>query len=271
MMSEPTLDSESADANKVQAAIAAISSGDLDTAEKLLLAVIANTPSAYSNSTEDDDKLSFKFWDQMAFVHYVTWQRHRGIEKSVTWILNAYPRAHYYMGFLCVKRKQFDRAIEYLDKAQSLDPTNPKIGFEKAQALMHSGRKEEALALYDQVTEVGPHVSALDLAVARRGRGFVLIEMGRLDDAENAFLSSLELEPGNEVTLGELAYIEHLREGGDVASIGVVTSTGPNPSTCAVCGRGFTKGVVVSLDGRPVSICTRCNGKLTKKWWQFWK
>ena len=116
MIHDPNTNPESADVEKVNAAIAAISSRDIDAAERLLLAVIANTPMDYSKSTEDGAGLSIKLWDQTAFIHYVTWQKYRGIEKSVTWISNAYPRAHYYMGFLCVKRKQFDRVVEYLDK-----------------------------------------------------------------------------------------------------------------------------------------------------------
>ena len=136
---------------------------------------------------------------------------------------------------------------------------------------MHSGRKEETLALYEQVSEIGPHVSALDLAIAWRCRGSVLIEMGRLDDAENAFKSSLEIEPNSEVALNELRYIDHLRRGCGITYADAVQSTGPNLSNCAACGKQFTNSVAVSLDGLPVTICKRCGAKLTKKWWQFWK
>jgi tetratricopeptide (TPR) repeat protein len=175
------------------------------------------------------------------------------------------------MGFLCVKREQFDRAIEFLDKGQRLEPTNPVFVFEKAHALAHSGRKREALVLYDSVTEIGPHVSARDVAVAQRGRGFLLIEMGDLDRAETAFKASLELEPESEVALNELRYIDHLRQGGRATFTKSVASSGPDLSRCAVCGKQFKKGVVVLVNGTPTSICKTCEGKFTKKWWQFWK
>jgi tetratricopeptide (TPR) repeat protein len=272
MASHTTTDRESADFKKVDAAIQALVSGDLDRAEQLLLAVIANTPPDYSNFEDGGDSVSIRFWDQTAFLHYVMWQQDKGLaNKNITWIGNAYPRAHYYMGFLCVKRKQFDRAIEFLDKGRRLEPTNPMFAFEKAQALVHSGRRKEALALYDGVTEIGPHVSARDVAVARRGRGSVLIEMGDLDGAETAFNASLEIEPDSEVALNELCYIDDLRRGGRATSMEAVPSSGPNLSRCAVCGERFNKGVVVSVDGMPTSICRRCEGKLGKKWWQFWK
>lgn len=265
-------DFESADVERVDAAIDALVNGHLDKAEPLLLAVIANTPPQYSNADDHGDSVSIKFWDQFAFVHYVTWQSERGLaNRGIHWIPNAYPRAHYYMGFLCVKRKQFDRAIEFLDKGQRLEPQNPMFVLEKAQALVHSGRKREALALYDEVSEIGPHVTARDVAVAQRGRGFVLIELGDLNAAEAAFKSSLEIEPGNDVALNELQYIDHLRRGGAASFAEAVPSTNPDLSSCALCGQRFDQGIVGLVNGMPVSVCKRCEGKLTKKWWEFWK
>lgn len=267
-----THERESADADTVNAAVESLAAGDIGKAEFLLSGVIANTPSEYVNCEEDNEAISIKFWDQAEFVHYVMWHKQQGLaNKGINWIGNAYPRAHYYMGFICVKRKQFDRAIAFLDRGQALEPTNPKFAFEKALALVHTGRKDEALALYDQVTEIGPHVSAHDLAVARRGRGFVLIEMDNFDGAETAFLSSLELEPNSEVALNELQYIHHLRQGGAATFTEAVPCAGPNISQCAACGSQFDKGVVVSVSGIPVGICRRCERKLTKKWWQFWR
>jgi tetratricopeptide (TPR) repeat protein len=272
MASQTNPDGESVDVEKVNAAMQAIMSGNLDRAETLLLAVIANTPSEYSNCEDHGETVSIRFWDQTAFVHYVTWQQGQGLaQKGINWIGNAYPRAHYYMGFLCVKRRQFHRAIEFLDKGLRLEPTNPMFALEKAQALVHLGRTEDALAIYDGITEIGPHVSARDVAVARRGRGFVLIEMGDLDGAETAFKASLEIEPASEVALNELRYIDHLRHGGPPTFTQSVSSSGPDLAHCAVCGQQFNQGVVISVQGMPTSICKRCEGKLTKKWWQFWK
>ena len=98
-------DRESADAKNVDVAIDALLAGNLDKAESLLLTVIANTPAGYSNSDDAPDCISIKFWSQTTFLHYVTWQKERGLaDKRILWIGNAYPRGHYYMGFLCVKR-----------------------------------------------------------------------------------------------------------------------------------------------------------------------
>jgi tetratricopeptide (TPR) repeat protein len=273
-MEEKRTDIESMDAQKVDEALKALSSGDVNTTQTLLLSVIANTPSDYSNILEDDEGLSIKFWDAEQFLHYITWQKKHGLEKVVKWIPNAYPRAHYYMGFLFVKTRQFSHAVEFLDKGLVLESTNPKFKFEKALAIFHSGRAQEALALYDEVNEIGPYVNAHDLAAAKRGCGFLLIEMGRLDEAEAAFKTSLEFEPKNETALHELKYIKHLRKGGAATKSEMVQkSTSADLSICAICKRKFETGVMISLDGKPVSICMKCRARIKspKKWWQFWK
>jgi tetratricopeptide (TPR) repeat protein len=272
MTAVPTSETESQDADQVNQALAAIAAGDVATAEAALLKVIANTPAEYINQSEDaDGSLSIKFWDQNDFVHYVMWQKQQGVTRGVRWEGNAYPRAYYYLGFLCVKTRRPRQAIEYLDRGHQLEPTNPKFKFEKAQALVQASECEQALALYETVTDIGPHISAWDLAVARRGRGFVLIELGRLQQAEAAFLSSLEIEPDNPVALNELQYIAHLRRGGKVSHSEAVQRQAPTLSECALCGNKFSKGVVVMLNGIPRSVCEKCEGKRTKKWWQFWK
>src|SRR6476659_9464469 len=127
-MTSQSASRESADAKSVDNALQALMAGNLGEAESILTRVIANTPAVYSNIEETEEAISIKFWDQIDFVHYVTWKKHQGLaNRDIRWIGNAYPRAHYYMGYLCVARKQFDRAIEFLDKGQALDPTNPKF------------------------------------------------------------------------------------------------------------------------------------------------
>lgn len=272
MNTDSNFECETTDVKKVDAAMDALVEGAFDVAESLLLSVIANTPEEYFNTREDDGEIAIKFWDQTSFLHYVMWTDAQTDDtKRVIWIGNAYPRAHYYMGFLCVKRKEFDLAIEYLDKGQSLEPTNPGFHLEKAQALIHAGRKQEALPLYDHVTEMNAYISSRDLALAQRGRGFLLIELGDLDEAEMAFRFSLEIEPDSEVAINELQYIEDLRQGGSATSHGMVQTNYKNYSHCADCGKPFEKGMLVSRNAAPTAICNRCHDKQTKKWWEFWK
>lgn len=260
-------DRESADADKVNAALKLFGTGELDKVESLLLAVIANTPSDYSIFEEDDDAIAIKFWDQASFFHYIQWHKAQGTaNKSIRWIGNAYPRAYFYLGFLRVKQEQFGQAIEFLDKGASLEPTNPNFSLEKAMALAHSGQKQEALALYDQValTGIGPYVSPREVAMALRGRGSVLIEMGYLDYAEAAFKLSLRLEPENKIALNELLYIDQLRQGGSTTDSQIVSSTSTDYSKCGICGQKIQQGVIMLLNGIETPVCKSCAAERSK-------
>lgn len=262
---------EAKDAERVNTALRALQTGDPQKTRSLLLKVVENSPDQYVYQFERDGTLFIKFWDKEEFVHYVVWQKKEGIARPITWIGSAYPKAYYYLGFLKVKMKEYEEAVAFLDLGRALEPTNPKFNFEKAQALVRLKRHQEALALYDAVNTVGPHVSPHELAVAYRGRGFVLIEMGEVDRAEAAFKRSLETEPDNEVALSELQYIAHLRGGGIAAPMDVVPTLAPPANKCATCGGLFTRGHLAEVDGKAIFICQKCRSKNTKQWWQFWK
>lgn len=60
------------------------------------------------------------------------------------------------------------------------------------------------------ITRTYPSQRAVE-PMALRGMGFMLIELNRLDEAEQALRDSLKLDPGNDVALNELAYIRELR------------------------------------------------------------
>lgn len=264
-------DQEATDAEKVNQALAAIQGGQDDVALQLLQEVIANTPERYEQEFEEDGTLHRKFWDQEDFVHYVMRQKARGVERGVVWIGNAYPRAFYYLGFLKVKAGKFAEAIEFLDKGQNLEPDQPNFRLEKAQALSHLNQYEAALRLFDEVMAMGDEVRASVRAVALRGQGGQLIELGHLDEAESKFHTSLELDSASEVAANELEYIAQLRTGGEGTHSESVVTGGGTGIKCSVCKRPMEEGSFYNADGDIVYICPRCEGKASKKWWQFWQ
>ncbi len=269
VITEPEL----ADARKVEDALQALERGDDTTAEALFLEVTQRTPPTYVYQSEDPDGLRIKFWDRAEFFHYILWIRDHGVPKPTKWVPSAYPRAYYYLGFLKVKAEQFSAAIELLDRGSPLEPTNPKFKFEKAMALAGMHRFDEALALYQSVDEVGPHVSPDDVARAWRGRGGVYIEMGQLDQAEAALRESLKAAPDSEVALDELQYIAQLREGAGASPMELTTTSNAPPDKCAICGKPFTQGQFTTIDGRSAVVCQSCHTTNTqsKKWWKIWK
>ena len=259
-----------ADSDKLDSAISAISTGDLAEAKRLLFSVIKNAPKEYSHqSTTEEGGLIIRFWDQAEFLQYVTWRKPT---QDIICKVSVYPRAFFHLGFIGVAERDYESAIGYLDQAAALEPTNPKIALEKAQALMALKRSSEALKLFEQVSNVGPYTSEADVARGLRGKGFVLIEMGRMAEAEDVLNASLRLDPDSDLAKSELGYIAQLKSGGAKAPGEMkVTLSGKNIELCDVCGKKFERGSVGVVMGRSGVICDSCNKKSTKKPWQFWK
>jgi tetratricopeptide (TPR) repeat protein len=260
---------ESLDAQQVEAALLLIADERLAEAERLLVDVVSRAPARYELMSVNGTQLDIKFWDLSDFLHYVTWQQKHGVERGITWIPSAYPKALYYLGFLRVKQGRYQEAITFLDQGERLEPTNPNFRLERAQAIARMGRFQDSLALYQQVRELGPHTSAKHLGVALRGEGFALIELERLDEAETCFRHSQEFDPESPVAANELAYIQELRKGKRRATTEIV-QTMNNASACFRCGCP-EPAVVAEYRGRVLSFCDACHRKLTKKWWEFWK
>ena len=213
---------EARDAEKVDKAQEYLVNGDVHSARRLLEEVVANAPEEYVYQRDDGDTRYIKFWDKEEFDHYVTWQRDHGNTGSITWMPSAYPPAYYYLGFISVKEQQYSEAIELLDAGHRLEPTNPKFALEKAVAYTHLGDYQRALSLYDQVREVGPHISPADKAQALRGKAVILVEMGNLDAGEALLNESLAHDPDSSVAANELAVIEKLRSGRQVGPMELV-------------------------------------------------
>ncbi len=252
---------ENLDAQKVNTAIDHITSGDMDIAFRLLKEVIVNTPRQYVNEYEKDGTLFIKFWDQHQFTHYVTWQRQYGQDRPVTWRLNAYPRACYYLGYVCIQAQQYEKAISILNTGHTLEPTNPRFVFEKAYAYLGLENYERAVALYDKVRKVTAYVTGLDKARALRGKGSVLVELGKLNDAEDAFQESLKYDPNSEVARDELVYIKELCQGGIPSTASAVTTNPSVPVECKFCKQRTDELSAYNLEGQLVYICEKCRKK----------
>jgi len=150
-------------------------------------------------------------------------------------IENPYPLASFFLGTYYNEIGRPQDALRALDAGLALPTaipgseagqTRPIMLSERGIALAALKRWPESLASYDR----GLTINGLDpvqRAVLLRGRGFALIELGRLDDAEKANRDSLMVEPNNPRALQELTYIQRLRAGGPMAPTGIFTRMPP--------------------------------------------
>lgn len=144
-------------------------------------------------------------------------------ERSVKAVQNPYPTIAFMLGSYYVEVGRIDDAVRVLDAGIALPDmfgTRTSVANlmnERAAALNKAERFSEALEGYEAVLERSG-IADWQRAAALRGRGFVHIELGQLDDAEQSYQESLVHEPDNAIALNELEYIAHLRAGGETVA-----------------------------------------------------
>jgi tetratricopeptide (TPR) repeat protein len=248
---------EKTDAEIVDKAIQLLHENELDAAIKILREVVLNTPNEYSNEYDIEDVRYIKFWDKNQFVHYVTWKRQFDVIGEINWVPNAYPRAHYYLGYILIHKKQFEAALPYLSAGNLLEPTNPAIIFELANAHLALGNSAQAIDLFNNINKESEHVSGKDYARSLRGKGIALIDQGKLDEAEGALLESLKGDPGNQLASNELVYISQLRKGRIPQATGKTITSKSAVVECNYC-RTIQNLSIVEVNGEAVYICSKC-------------
>lgn len=126
---------------------------------------------------------------------------------------NVYIMAAMFLTSAAVEERRWDDAIRFADQGLALQPDQPNLINEKIAACFGRHDIVGGMALADAAL-----TSTAPLMLSRRGafhrrRGFGLVELGRLDEAEAAYRESLKYDPDHPSVPGELAYIAGLRGG----------------------------------------------------------
>lgn len=138
---------------------------------------------------------------------------------------NVYGQAAFLLGWAAVDRKDPKAALAWLDRGLAFQPDNVFLISERGAALTMQRRWADSLAAYESGLALDSFLlTGGDRATLLRGKGFALIELNRLDEAEAAYRQSLELVPDHGGALNELAYIDQLRGGGERAKSDVFTA-----------------------------------------------
>lgn len=147
-----------------------------------------------------------------------------GRQTSVVQGFNTYPMAALVLASHAVEMGRPQEAITYLDKGLALQPESHFLNSEKAAALSQLGRDAEAVDLLSRWLETSPASDPANRARVLRSKGFSLINLDRLDEAEAAYRESLELAPNHGLALSQLKYIAELRAGGPRRKGGLTTA-----------------------------------------------
>lgn len=138
---------------------------------------------------------------------------------SVMAVDDPYPLIGFYLGSYYNEIHEPDEALRVLDAGLALEDetlgmgeTLPALISERGAALNELKRFADSLANFDKGLALAG-LEDTDRARLYRGRGFALTELGRLDEAEEAYRKSLTCQPNHPGALNELQYIEGLRHG----------------------------------------------------------
>ena len=124
---------------------------------------------------------------------------------------------YYGKAYALIELSRPDEAMAALDKALQLAPYNPQFLSERGHVYQIRKKWPEMLESNLSAEEFAQLASPEDRrdiehARALRGQGFALIELDRLQEAEDRFLKSLQLDPASLIARDELTYIEQLKK-----------------------------------------------------------
>jgi hypothetical protein len=145
------------------------------------------------------------------------------VARGATWVSPRVAHLAALEGFCAVEEKDWWRAYSLLQRAVSLWPASPNPRLELSMALMMLGHRREALAIADEIRSFSDDGCAV--AAAWRRRGYILIDLGDLAGARDAYERSLVLEPDSAIARHELESIESTAK----ANPGVSTRTNAPP------------------------------------------
>lgn len=123
---------------------------------------------------------------------------------------NSYKEALQIKAYIYSELKEYEKAIEYLEKIQDIAPSSASVFIEQGYIFSMYKFNDLAFSAYLTARELAnkyPEGQVKIKAASLRGLGFILIEDGKLDKATDFYKTSLELDPGNKSAINELKYI----------------------------------------------------------------
>jgi len=100
---------------------------------------------------------------------------------------------YYYLGVSHNRLEEYDTALVFFNKADSLSPSAPHILFGLGTSLERSGNYEEAIKVFEKLLQIDP-----ENALALNYLGYMLADKGiRLDQAKVMIEKALEKDPQN--------------------------------------------------------------------------
>jgi len=135
--------------------------------------------------------------------------------RKVVGLSQTWADAYFMKAYVLVHVGQFAQAKPWLEKAINLSPSNSLYLSELGGIFQREKNWPMALLTFqsaERATEFSPaNTKNFELSKAWRGIAYVLVELGRLDEAEGLYRKCLELDKNDARAANELRYIEKAR------------------------------------------------------------
>jgi tetratricopeptide (TPR) repeat protein len=195
--------------------------------EAQLRKVLADMPQPYSRNGFAGGEPFYRA-DNMAecLAHVAQMGKGKSGSTKISCKGNPFASAAFYLGSYLDEIGRPQDALAVLDQGLVSAPDAPRLIAERSAALVGMNRNADILANADHGLSIA-NLADEDRARFYRNRGYALTELGRLDEAEQAYHDCLKLVPDNAMAKNELIYIGRLRAGAAPIPGGIKPLTGP--------------------------------------------
>jgi tetratricopeptide (TPR) repeat protein len=143
---------------------------------------------------------------------------HAAKDKTPTVVYGpAWCDAYFLRGYALIELGRTGEARAALERAVQLAPREPHYRSELADLYAREKKWNDALAAFDASAKaaeesVDKERKNAELGRALRGKGFVLVELGKLDEAEAMYRRCLAIDPADTKATNELRYVQQRRQ-----------------------------------------------------------
>jgi Flp pilus assembly protein TadD len=138
-------------------------------------------------------------------------------KKSSVVIGPAWCDAYFLRAYGLIELGRNVQARAALEKAIAMSPKNAHYLSELASIYQREKNWKESLARYETASQLArefspPESKNIELGEALRGRGYALVELGRLEEAEATYKQCLEVNFADKAAKAELGYVQSRRQ-----------------------------------------------------------
>ena len=152
---------------------------------------------------KEDEQHRFFSFNNISEFFYAT--KKLKIQKNIVWTSLKFSYAYFMLAFISFEEQEYDKAVEYCDKAIYYNPLDLKVYFEKIESFKS---KKDFETMFNLTKETYEYIfDNIQLARYYRLLGYYYTEIKKYDIAYSLYLISLHFDRNN-IAYNEIEYIK---------------------------------------------------------------